>query len=94
MPPHTNIVYLYGTTPIGIGAQLREQAKAAKPPNTYNHSANFAAPRRYVSEKEESRMFQEKEKMEKKALKALKREEERKALKRMDGMKGGGCEVM
>jgi hypothetical protein len=86
------MVYLDGTTHIGIGAHLREQAKAAKPPNTYNHSANFAAPRRYVSEKEESRMFREKEKVEKKALKA--RKKEKKALKRMDGMKGGGCEIM
>jgi hypothetical protein len=78
------MVYLDGTTPIGIGAHLHEQAKAAKPPNTYNHSANFAAPRRHVSEKEESRMFRKEEKIEKKALKARKkenREKEKKALK-------------
>jgi hypothetical protein len=49
MPPRPNMVYLDGTTPIGIGAHLREQAaaqKAGELPNKYKHGANFAAPRR------------------------------------------------
>jgi hypothetical protein len=55
MPPRPNMVYLDGTTPIGIGAQLRAQAaaqNAARPQIDYNCKANFAAPRRgYGGEK-------------------------------------------
>jgi hypothetical protein len=50
------MVYLDGTTPIGIGAHLHAQAaaqNAARPQIDYNCKANFAAPRHgYRGEKE------------------------------------------
>jgi hypothetical protein len=73
MAPQPNVMYVNGTQPIGLGVELRRQAREMKSGKTntcYNTKANFAASRPYVSEKNQQKRFREEQKAEKRRLEA------------------------
>jgi hypothetical protein len=67
MPMQPRKIYLDGTTPMGIGKELREQAAAQKvreAQSTYDFKANFAGNRRRGGGVERKRMSREAKKEE------------------------------
>jgi hypothetical protein len=101
MAPRPNFMYMDGIQPFGMGIGLRRRAqeKASNPNKYYNTTANFAAPRPYVSEKAQHKKHLEEEKADKRILKAKKaarqlREKESRGRGKQHPKKGSGCVVM